>query len=483
MKRNFAILSILFFAITTCAFAGKDAYNIKLKIKGSKDSVLYLGTYFMGKQYIKDTARIDQAGYYTFKGKEKLDYGLYLVASQKKVILFDIILTEDFFSLETDTTDYIKNMVVKGSAENTLFFNFLNYIGKKQSEIGPLSKELKSAKDKKDSVKVKEIEKKLNAVDKEVKDYKLKFMKDNPKSFVSKIFNTSREPEIPDYSDKPKKEQDSLKFVYYKTHFFDYVDFSDERLLRTPVFHSKITQYLDQLTIQSPDSINAAADYLINKCRANKEVFKYCVQYITNNYESSNVMGYDAIAVHMYRKYYTTKQAFWADSVMLYKITDRANIMEPLLIGKQCPTLVVMDTLAEVDIDKRVLTKPGNYHSLYDFKAKYTVLVFWDPDCGHCKTAIPKLRDEYKKIKALGGDVFAVTTESDTKKWKKFIIENKLPWFNGFDPGNENKIHTRFDIYSTPVIYILDEKKVIVAKRVGVEQVVDVIDKIDKFKK
>ena len=73
--------------------------------------------------------------------------------------------------------------------------------------------------------------------------------------------------------------------------------------------------------------------------------------------------------------------------------------------------------------------------------------------------------------------------KAQQKKWKKFIIEHKLPWFNGFDPGNEMKVHSRFDIYSTPVIYILDENKIIIAKRVGVEQVVDVIEKIDKFKK
>ena len=58
-----------------------------------------------------------------------------------------------------------------------------------------------------------------------------------------------------------------LQFQYYKSHFFDNFDFSDDRLIRTPVFHSKINTYLENLTAKIPDSIIVSCDYLIEKSR------------------------------------------------------------------------------------------------------------------------------------------------------------------------------------------------------------------------
>ena len=75
------------------------------------------------------------------------------------------------------------------------------------------------------------------------------------------------------------------------------MDFNDERMIRTPqyIFYDKINQYLNKLTAQHPDSINAAADLLVEKARNNKEVFKYIVHHITSTYEQSKIMGMDAV--------------------------------------------------------------------------------------------------------------------------------------------------------------------------------------------
>ena len=278
--------------------------------------------------------------------------------------------------------------------------------------------------------------------------------------------------EVPEAPLLPSGKKDTtFAFRYYKAHFFDNIDFSDDRLLRTPIFHTKIKQYLDKLTAQIPDSINVAADYLATKAKANQEVFKYVIYWLTYTYESSNIMGMDAVFVHLVDNYYATKQAFWVDSAQLYKITNRAFILKPLLLGKKAPAINMVDT-------------SGKNVSLYSIKANYTVLLFWDHGCGHCKKEVPKVAEIYKKMKEKGVEVLAIETEDKPEDWKKFIRENKLNWINVHEPDNYRRAVTKkiYDIYSTPVVYLLDENKIIKAKRIDSEQLGDFINELEKEK-
>ncbi|MFL5753470.1 MAG: TlpA family protein disulfide reductase, partial [Bacteroidia bacterium] len=115
-------------------------------------------------------------------------------------------------------------------------------------------------------------------------------------------------------------------------------------------------------------------------------------------------------------------------------------------------------------------------------KADYTVLLFWDVDCGHCKKEVPIILDTYHKLKKEGMsiEVYAVYTQHEYDKWKKFIIENKLDWINVADGVHLNNLKKKFDIFSTPVIYMLDKNKTIKAKRIGAEQIEDVIRIMEK---
>lgn len=469
------VKTFTFFSLVTAAsiFAGtQDGYNIKITVKGVKEgATCILANYYGDKQYIKDSAIVNAKGELIFKGKEKFPEGIYLLVPPNKKYFDFVMDAEQNFSLETDTTDLIKNMKVKGSEENKFFYDYQSFMSSKQKQIEPLQVLYKKTKNNKDSSKL--LQDKIAAIDKEVKDYKLTFIKSNPKSFVSKLFKAMEEPEIPEAPILANGIKDStFAYRYYKSHFFDNLDFSDERLLRTPIFHNKIKQYMDKLTPQTPDSINVSTDYLIGKAQANKEVFKYVVYWLTYTYESSNIMGMDAVFVHLVEKYYVTKQAFWVDSTQLFKITNRAYTLKPLLLGKSAPAINMMDTL-------------GKPFSLYDVKSKYTVLVFWDHGCGHCKKEVPKLAELYhKSLKAKGVAVYAIETEDKPDDWKKFIIENKLDWLNVHQPDQYQRAVTKkiYDIYSTPVIYLLDEKKIIKAKRIDVEQLENFIDMLEKEK-
>ena len=119
--------------------------------------------------------------------------------------------------------------------------------------------------------------------------------------------------------------------------------------------------------------------------------------------------------------------------------------------------------------------------TIYDVKAKYTILYFWDPSCGHCQKETPVLKALYDSIKAKNVKVYAVCTEQNVADWKKYIIKHNLNWINVLDYKNVTGFHTTYDIYSTPVVYLLDENKKILAKRLSVDQLREVMNR--QFKK
>jgi peroxiredoxin len=439
--------------------AASETYDINFQIKGLKGGKCLLGNYFGDKQYIQDSCIVDESGKGFFKKNKSLPGGIYLFVLPNKKY-FEILLDKDQqFSFETDTLDFIENTKFKGSEDNTLFYKYLSFITKQQKAIEPLRTKYQDRNTSPDSAAA--IYKRITVIDERVKNYKLNYIKENGSSMLSQIFKASEEPEIPETPVLANGQLDSsFAYRYYKKHFFDNVDFSDDRLLRTPIFHAKLNQYLEKLVMQLPDSLKKEADYLVNKAKANREVFKYVVYYITSTYEVSKIMGMDAVFVHMVDKYYTYDQATWMDSTALYKIQDRARILKPLLIGQQCMPLNLEDSL-------------GKFHSLYALNARYTVLFFWDPDCSHCQKSMPKMIEVYEKYKPLGMEVFAVCTEVEVDKWKKYIREKKLTWINVGDPHLHNNFRHDFDISTTPQIFILDSSKKIIAKKLDVTQIDD----------
>lgn len=360
--------------------------------------------------------------------------------------------------METDTSDLIKKMQIKGSPENVLFYNYLNFINQKQKEVMPLRDALKAAKNNKDSTKL--LQDKINKINEDVKNYKLKLIADNPNTLLAKVHKSSQDPDIPEAPLLANGKKDStFAYRYYKAHYWDNIDFSDDRILRTPVFHNKLEQYITNMISPHPDSIMKEVDALVEKARANKEMFKYVLWYLTRNYETSKVMGYDAVFVHLVERYYMTNQAYWVNPTVLENISKRAKILGPILIGKQAPNLIMLDT-NNVPV------------SLHHINAKFTLIFFWDPECGHCVKEMPKVQKFYNDFKdKYNIEVFAVCTDTSLVKWKSYIKKNNLNWINVDGPRALTKdFHDLYDIYSTPVLFLLNDKKEIIAKRLAADQ-------------
>ena len=448
-----------------------QGYKIKGEIKNMQDTTAILAYYFGGKQYATDTTDVVK-GKLTFSGNKELEGGIYLVVLPGGKY-FELIISEQKFSFTTDKNDLVQSMRFQNSRENTAFYEYLNYITEKQNEVSPLKEKQSNAKSEEEKEK---IQQEIAKVDEDVRSYRNIFNNKYPNVFFSKIIRATTDIKIPETPlDSTGKPKENFQFYYYKRHFWDNMDFSDQRMLRTPIFFNKMDQYLEKLSPKHPDFIIVSADIMIEKARANKDVFQYVVSYITSTYERSKIMGMDAVFVHMVEKYYITGECEWVKAKQLKKIIERANRISPNMIGKKPLNLVFKDPMEK-------------YHSLYHLQAKYTLLFFYDPDCGHCKKETPKVKAVCDSLVDAGIDikVFAVNTEFDIEKWKEFIKKFDVGnWINVGDiqfdkegnPVATSNWREQYDIHSTPVIYLLNKDKEIIAKRINDKQIVKIIER------
>ncbi|MFT4033904.1 MAG: DUF5106 domain-containing protein [Siphonobacter sp.] len=463
--RYYLIALTLLFSIQLYA---QSTYTITAHISGLKDSTCYLAHYTSlgsGQFFIQDTARADAQGNVIFTGNKKLPEGLYVV-SIAKWRLFDVVIDADQnFELITDVASIQqgnppRHMKVIGSKENELFYTFNEHMQQYVDQLSTISK------DKTGQEQLREVQKKMSL-------YRNTFILEHAGSLTAMFLKAAFDPEIPPIPNLQNGKPDStFAYRYYKKHYLDGIDFTDERMLRTPFLQQKIDTYFNNLVYQLPDSIITEADQLMSRTKGH-DMRRYVAYRITSKYEQSKVVGVDGVFVHMGEKYYIGEPALW-DTSTVTNFKKRIETLKPLLVGKQIPNMYQTDTL-------------GYNLNLYDVKANYTILFIYSDECGHCQEAVPLLKKFYEKYKNLGVKIYATDMLRNKTEWIKFIHEYKTQDFINVtdihtDPATKQTVYytdylKTFDAVTTPTIYILDKDKKILARKIPAEE----LDKYFEF--
>ncbi len=483
---------IVLFAIPSIVTAqSSNAYELKFKVRGVKDTIVYLANYYGSKLYYKDTTVANSKGEIVFTGEKALPTGKYAVVVPGPKY-FELYVQEQRFQMETDTADFVKHMEVKNSPNNQLFYGYIHFVIEKRKENESLSQQL--AQFGSDTAKSAQITGRMVEINKEVLDYQKNMVQNNPDLIAAKSLKMMIPVKIPDPPVREDGSVDSLfAYNYYLNHFMDHADLDDPDMVRLPEFHQKLDEYVNKVVVQVPDSINHYADLLIEKVRNTDELFQYVVQFITYNFETSQIMGMDAVFLHMAEKYYQSGEATWADSTAIAKIDERIERMKPTMIGNIAPPLKLADTTLQ------------NWVSAHDLEAEFIILYFYDPDCGHCKKKTPVLVEQFQALENKNVIIYAVSGSSEDD-WNTFIREKGLDKPGIYNVAAPQKVYedskyatqiilegktdykslnyrNTYDVFSTPKVFLLDDKKVIVAKQVGIEQVFDIIEDIRKRRK
>ena len=502
MKKITFLLSSIF--LLSLGAGAQSGYDIKINFKGCKDTMVYLVRYMFDQNNIADTCKKVKNGQIQFKGKKDLEKGVYVLVSEGKATYFDFFINENQkFTINVDISDIVNSLKSLGNKENEQFFSYIKYITAKNIEFGKFRDESKT-KSKEDSAKF--LSEKLKELNTDVKKFDSEFMTKNKGTYLYDVLNLKSEKEPTDIPKAKNGRPDSVyTYYYYKNHFFDGINFKDERIVHTPFFDDRVKRYFESVIVQHPDTVIKEMDKVLAQCTENNLVYNLLLGYFTYSSEQNKIMGFDKVFVHLADKYIITGKAkgVYTDETV-GKIKERVDIMRNLLLEAKVSDLFMIDSIYGKQILKMSLdtakTSKGitdlyyknldkltpMFKSLYEVKAKYTILIFWAADCGHCQKEVPKLHENLKTLTGkVDVKVYAVQTKEELfDSWKKFIVDNKLTNFiNVFDPIHLNNLKEKFDIYSTPVIYILDKDKKIKAKRLDSEQVVNMIQTLENIEK
>lgn len=464
---SFIFLSYFFFSFGQA----RNGYKISFSVSGLKDSSVYLAYHFGDKQYIKDTIKLDSKGFGSFSGKESLPQGIYMIVLPGKQY-FEVLMTENqYFDVKCSYPDYFTSLKFTGSDENSAFVAYQKKWMELQKRASDLAKRLQAGKQNPDSVRI--ISAKQKVQEELMKSYLRTVIAENDGKFLSVLVKAMLPVEIPDFKiPSVTRNPDSVKWIktylYNKEHFFDNIDLKDERLLRTPVLQAKLNAFFTSIVVPAPDSIDKEIDKLIAKVKGNYKVYQFVAVYLFNHFRESEIMGHDAVVVKLADDIYLSGKADWVTDDFKNDLRKEVERIRPNLIGKKAHDLV-MDSYK------------GVFVSLYDIDKEFTILYFWEPNCGHCKEATPKLKAYYDKAKNSGVEVFAICTTAERDKWEKYIEDNKLDWINGWDPERKSNFGFYYNVQATPTIYVLDRNKTIIAKKLSVDDIPSFIDNYRKY--
>lgn len=452
LKKYYLIL--IFLVITFGAKA--EGYRISVQWKGLEDSTIILAHYYNSQIYADDTIQLNSNGEGAFTGDKPLQQGLYVLYFNASNF-FDFILGSDQnFEMKTSTGDLLGNLSFLGSQENSDFLNYQRTLSQKMTEKKALTDQLKSQ----DPEVKKNAQSKASELDKQVKQFIDQEIEKNPKNMYGLFLRLTEQlivPEPPYEKTTPK--YDSLAWIYTynyrRDHFFDKLDFTDERMLFTQVLKPRLDSYFNEILFPNPDSIIGQAKKILKAAEPNPITFQYFTQYLLNNSSQSKYMGMDAVFLFIADNVYLNGKATWADSTVLRDIAQEAYLTRPNIIGNVAPDL----TMENIN---------GDYESIHLSSADFTILVFYEYDCGHCKEDIPKLyNDVYLNFLNYNIDVYAVCMNDNKAKWQEFVEKNQMEgWHHLWDPDHASKFRWKYNIKTTPTIYLLDREKKIVAKRI-----------------
>jgi len=285
------------------------------------------------------------------------------------------------------------------------------------------------------------------------------FIAKNPTMLFAKMQKTYQQIDVP-AAPETLTEETALEWrrTYYRTHFWDFVDLTDSRLLFTPALEPKIKDFFEKILKSEPtDTIVKYTDVLLEKSQADSIMYRYLVEWTSLYFQETQIMDYDAVFVHIAKKNQLQGKCRWMSKNTVEIYRKRVQELEKTLIGVAVPELIMHDTTLLVAHSTREMTKP------------YIILWFYDPQCHTCLEESGKLQHLYDSLEVAGRrnfDVYAVASNYDDNKiWKNYLRQHNYPWTQvGGKEANYDYLDF-FNLAAYPSMFIIDRNHRIIANR------------------
>ncbi len=391
-------------------------------------------------RYARDTSLTDGEGIAVFESDENLTGGVFLFyLSSKKA--FEFLMTdENNFTVSVDTLDIMGSISFIGTKENTAYYDFLKKYKFNEFQMEVLQKKIKRKNVQQDSVPI--YKNLIMVYQKQLLQFKTQTVTKNPGTFVADLINTSIPVEAPTSVIINKNN-------YRKKHFFDHINFTDDKLAYSNVLYINYTHYINDYGFPATDSVIACCDTILKKASASKDVFKWSLYFLGNSFERSAITGQDKIFVHLVDEYYMKDRSWWLTQTELNGIYKKSDALKKVFIGNVCPDFTATDSA-------------GKDVHLHQQITKTTILFFWSYDCSHCLQEIPKLKAWLQQHP--GVNLITACVLPDEDEWKEKLRKFKLPGTHVIDTDRKANYLQTYSISGTPQIFVINKEKKIVAK-------------------
>ena len=444
--------------------AAADSTRIEVRIEGLQAGTARLVGTYGDQNYIADTAVIDATGRFVLRRERPLQSGFYyfLLPGQKNFSLL-VDQEDQFMTLRANIADIPGTMQVTNSINTELLYRNARFQSAQEPELNQLGQVIRSSPA--NSPEYQQAKDRQNALLADRKAHLDTIFREHPNAFFTKFKIAGQNPDWPEFR-KPNGDLDTMRnLAYYREHFWDNVDFTDDRMLFTPVIFNKLKRYITELTPQQPDSIIRVADPLIQRVLPHKEYFKFMVNWIGLNYENgkTKVMDGEAVMVYLIDKYVTPENAFWDTPENVAKLRKKVDEMKASLIGRKGP-------------DVRAQDINGQFKTIYEMTAPIIVIFMFSPDCEHCQEQAPEIQRIYQKWKDKGVDFYGIAVNTTDEEWRKCIKKSGFTFTNVFDPTNR-AIYAKYFVDITPELYVLNKDRTIIAKNLVAGQLETIFER------
>lgn len=208
----------------------------------------------------------------------------------------------------------------------------------------------------------------------------------------------------------------------------------------------QIDYYFDSLVSPLPDSICVEIDRLLRR-PISTDLRDFILWHLLERYESPDYMTQDRVFIYLYDRYFSQLRIKDLNERNLTMIADKAERLRRLQMFYVAPDFSGKDV-------------NGQPFNLLQIESQNVVLLFFDHDCLVCNEEL----DELEKMDFKGTSIVAIDTNPDSQ-----LYDNEFININAIDINTD--IVELYDIQSTPLIYVLDSEKRIIAKKIRASQI------------
>jgi peroxiredoxin len=461
MKKIFVLLLNCVF-ITGSLFAQSQTIDnpkknsITVALDGAQVGDTVLLKAYRPKQETVDTALVREGGAFSFQRDTLLPAGMYCISVGNRT--FDFFLSEgepQLFSIQYNLDEGLASAQFTGSPENQALVEYVHFMREKQTKRQELQQRIQTNVEAPDSVAL--LNAQVEALIRDVRNKWAEIEAVHSGKMIALFISSIREPEpqpfvAADSSANIDSLQQDYYYTFFKEHFFDNYQLASPYQLKMPFFVQALNTYFTRLLKPEREETLLQIARLMEKLEVNKPLYRHTARELYDLYKNVPYPELEGLYLEVGEKHIVERPEMWDDASYVERVAQAIRVAGMNPVGAKATELKLSEWT-------------GNALSLYDVQAAYTVLYFYNPQCGACAKITPEVHKTYLAYKNKGIQVFAVYVDRDKDMWMKYITDNNyLDWLNVWDADETAAIYDKYDLHAIPMIYLLDKNKVVVER-------------------